>query len=425
MEAVPPMTSNGAEEGERRRNGPRGHRRGSHQQSIQSNNQARREPRPPRPPFTNGGDQGQPQQIRPRNPRPSKPRTFQLGPLPPLTNSGGLTQDVAGAEQIAKAARKQFKIPASQPPEPGNPAVQELETLLGMGDQPADSRAAVQLLARNPDALAGIQGATTDRRPHYLRAQNIPIRNPPSGGNQNQRQNQNQSRNDSNNSNQSQLHALLRSSAILSQPSPPLNGQNPADSWRRPAGNQRPHNRPPGQGQYAPPVRQNHGGHRSNVARVMGTRFQEPAVNVRQVLELLESVPNPWSNTTQPFPSAYHFTLTHPDPRSIIPRELLDRARQSALTIAILESWRASEPSQKNKEIVVRILNQVNAVFKERYGQRFNFVIEPFGSVSWGGETGDTADVDMTLKVSEMLALVCVMADIMSQDFDRPFGCEL
>lgn len=49
----------------------------------------------------------------------------------------------------------------------------------------------------------------------------------------------------------------------------------------------------------------------------------------------------------------------------------------------------------------MRILNQVNSVFRERYGQRFHFVIEPFGSVSWGGETGDTADVDMTLKVSQ------------------------
>jgi hypothetical protein len=404
MEAVPPATSNGAEDGERRANAPRGNRRGNHQQSGPPVNQGNREPRAPRPPFRNGGEQRQPQQPRPRNPRPSKPQTFQLGPLPPLPTAGGSAQDAARAEQIAKAARKQFKIPASQRPEPGNQAVQDLGTLLGMGDQPFDSRAAVQFLARNPDALAGIQGATTDRRPHYLRAQNITPRNGPNDADQTQHRNQDQRRNNPNNAvnpNQNQLHALLRGSTILSQPSQPLNGPNPADSWRRPPGNQRPQPRPPVPSQYVPPVRQFPAPHRSHVARIIGTRFQEPAVNVRQVLELLESVPNPWSSATQPFASAYQHTLTHPDPRSIIPQQLLNPSRQSALTIAILESWRASEPSKENKEAVVRILNQVNSIFKERYGQRFHFVIEPFGSVSWGGETGDTADVDMTLKVSQ------------------------
>lgn len=406
MEAVPPSTSTGAEEGERRRNVPRGNRRGNHHPSAQPNNQGNRECRGPRSPFMNGGDQRLPQQPRPRNPRPrnprpSKPQTFQLGPLPPMPTTGQSAQDVVRAQHIANAARKQFKIPASQRPSPGNQAVEELGTLLGMGDQPFDGQRVATFLARNPTALAGIQGATTDRRPHHLRAQNIPNRNNANNANQNQNATRNNPINANQNQNQNQLHALLQGSTILSQRNQPLNGQDMNQSWRRPAGNQYPQPRPPAPSQYVPPVRQNHGGPRLHVARIMGTRFQEPAVNVRQVLELLEKVPNPWPNVTEPFPSAYHYTLTHPDPRSIIPQELLDRSRQSPLTIFILESWRASEPSQQNKQAVVRILNQVNAVFQERYGQKFNFVIEPFGSVSWGGETGDTADVDMTLKVSE------------------------
>jgi hypothetical protein len=138
---------------------------------------------------------------------------------------------------------------------------------------------------------------------------------------------------------------------------------------------------------------------RFDVAKIAGTRFQSPATNVQEVMKMLASIPNPWPPTTQSFPSAYLYTMTHEDPRSEIPPLLLDPARHSALSISILKSWQASEPSADSKYAVVRILNQVNAVLQERYGQWWNFAIEPFGSVSWGGETGDTADVDMTLKV--------------------------
>ena len=310
----------------------------------------------------------------PRGPRPAKPETFQVGPLDPLPKQGQSTQDLTRATQRQNAERKQFKVPASQQlaqraiaSAAGRDIGSPLRVVEG---QPSDGQRAVALLRRNPSHLAGIFGATTDRRPGYLRAQNMP----------NQAIQQDYAREEEN------------TSALVP-------GRNQDDSWRRsPNGKQNPRTHPQfpasyGHSRFNAPAR-------PQVANIAGTRFQNPATNVREIIEMLDRVPNPWPSTTQPFPSAYRYTLTHPDPRSQIPAHLLDPTRHSPLSTSILESWRASEPSRTNKETVARILNQVNAVFRERYGKRFNLVIEPFGSVSWGGETGDTADVDMTLKVS-------------------------
>lgn len=247
--------------------------------------------------------------------------------------------------------------------------------LMVVDGQPFDGQRAAAFLARNPSYLAEIPGATTDRRPGYLRAQNIPSNRP------------------------TQVPQQRPSQQNGNTNIPLVRNQN--DSWRRPAiapVPTKPQPQVPAHA-YGPP-RSNPAIHRSQVANIAGTRFQHPATNTREVMEMLDRVPNPWPSTTQPFLSAFRYTLTHPDPRSEIPPHLLDPTRHSPLSTAILESWRASEPSKANKETVVRILNQVNAIFRERYGQRYKFVIEPFGSVSWGGETGDTADVDLMLKVS-------------------------
>lgn len=370
MEAVPASASTGTEEGERRRNASRGTHRGNGPPSMRPHHQGIRDGRGPRPPFVNGADQRHSHQPRPRLPPPNKPQTFQLGPLDPLPTAGQSAQAVARAQKVADAAKKQFKVPRSQRSVPSEfRAEEDIGTPLGSGtDSPS-----VAFMARNPTYLAGIQGSTTDRRPGYLRSQNIP-----------------------NNATQSQPRPGPRNNTAR-QPSLNPNERSNGDSWRRPPpGNHTPRPRPPVQGLYRGPARPIQ---RTNVANIIGTRFQEPAVNVREVMEMLARVPNPWPNMTRPFASAYRYTLTHPDPRSHIPQEMLDESRQSAISVSILKSWQASEPSQENKDAVVRILNQVNAVFHDRYGQKYNFVIEPFGSVSWGGETGDTADVDMTLKV--------------------------
>jgi hypothetical protein len=328
----------------------------------------------PQPGFTN--EARQQSGPRPRAPRPPKPQTFQLVPLDPLPREGQSAQHVARAAQRQAAGRKQFKVPASvRSAQAGTAAIGEDVGIPFMGGngQPFDGQAAAAFLARNPGHLAGIYGATTDRRPGYLRAQNIPGNPRPQGS-------------------LAEIRPANRSAQSMNQ----------SDSWRRPANE--PHNP-----RFRPQVPASNAGYgrrpnpnpcRFNVANVTGTRFQHPATNMREVIEMLDRVPNPWPPATQPFPSAYRYTLTNPDPRSEIPPALLDPTRHSVLSTSILESWRASEPSKENKEAVVRILNQVNAIFQDRYGKRFRFVIEPFGSVSWGGETGDSADVDMMLKVS-------------------------
>ncbi|GHJ88447.1 hypothetical protein NliqN6_4849 [Naganishia liquefaciens] len=316
----------------------------------------------------------------PRVQRPAKLETLQLGPLDSLSKQGLSTQDLARATLRQNAEKNQFKIPASQRLAQNAIAVATArahgDPLTILDGQSFDGQHAAAAIARNPAHLAGIHGAKTDRRPGYLRAQNMPAK-----------------------------VSQKISAGAPGGTSAPGAFSNQNDSWRRrPDATQNARAQPQIR-TFSGQSRSNAAPVRSQVANIAGTRFENPATNMREVIEMLDRVPNPWPSTTQPFLSAYRYTLTHPDSRSQIPVQVLDSTRHSALSAAILESWRASEPSQANRETVARIVNQVNAVFRERYGKRFDLVIEPFGSVSWGGETGDTADVDMTLK-----------------DFARPFG---
>lgn len=350
----------------------------------------------------------------PQRKRAQRPQTFQLGPLDPLPTGVRSPQDIIAAAQRTKGEARRYK-----PSKPRGPAVISPSAERGFdglriaedvgvsifpsGDQPYDTRSAVAALARNPEHLAGVHGATTDRRPHYLRAQNIreaetkkPLRPPVHFGNQ---------------------AGSVRPNHVNGR-HPPVHLGNPlgheptvADrqNWRRPPGGNVDQSR---NNQQLPRIQQTNQQFRNNpyqpnaprfginVTHIAGTKFERYDYNLRQVKAIMERVPNPWPEGTKPYASPYYYSLTHPDPRSHIPDNVLVLAQQSPLSLAILESWKASEPSRENKETVVRIVNQVNAVLTERYGRMWNFVVEPFGSVSWGGETGDTADVDLTLRVS-------------------------
>ncbi|KAJ9106245.1 hypothetical protein QFC21_001390 [Naganishia friedmannii] len=346
--------------------------------------------------------------------RPQRPQTFQLGPLDPLPTGVQSPQDIIAAAQRARDETRRYKPakprgPAALSPsaERGFDGLRIAEdvgvSILPDGNQPFDARAAVAALAKNPEYLTGVHGATTDRRPHYLRAQNIreaeakkPLHPPVHFGNQ--------------------AGPVIPNRDNGRRPPVHLGRQlGPTaadrDNWRRPPGGnvdqsrmQQPRIQQTNQFRDNP-YQPNTPRFGINVTHIAGTKFERHDHNLRQVMTILERVPNPWPEGTKPYPSSYYFSLTHPDPRSNIPGNVHSLAQQSPLSLAIMESWKASEPTRENKETVVRIVNQVNAVLAERYGKRWNFVVEPFGSVSWGGETGDTADVDLTLR-----------------DFDRPFG---
>ncbi|KAJ9124177.1 hypothetical protein QFC22_000974 [Naganishia vaughanmartiniae] len=351
---------------------------------------------------------------RTKNKRAPRPQTFQFGPLDPLPTGVQSPQDVVAAAQRAKGEARRYK--PSKPREPtalspsaerGFDGLRIAEDvglpILPNGNQPFDAKATVAALARNPEYLAGVHGATTDRRPHYLRAQNIreseakkPLRPPVHFGNQPGPTIPNRN------------HGRHPPVHLGNQLGPTIADR---ENWRRPPASSldqshiqqsRAHQANQSRGNLYQPNTPRFG---INVTHVAGTKFERHDHNLRQVMAILERVPNPWPEGTKPYPSPYYYSLTHTDPRSNIPNDIFALAQQSPLSLAIIESWKASEPSQANKEAVVRIVNQVNAVLKERYGNRWNFVVEPFGSVSWGGETGDTADVDLTLR-----------------DLDRPYG---
>jgi hypothetical protein len=90
------------------------------------------------------------------------------------------------------------------------------------------------------------------------------------------------------------------------------------------------------------------------------------------------------------------------DPREDIYPPLLNGP--SRFTKECVDSWRGSLPPADVQETISRIIWNVNEVIADRW-PRLRFVVEPFGSVSWRGQTGSQGDLDLVLR-----------------DYSRPFG---
>jgi hypothetical protein len=114
-----------------------------------------------------------------------------------------------------------------------------------------------------------------------------------------------------------------------------------------------------------------------------------------QVLELLKAAPSVFPDHDGPFLTAYAQTLIDRDPREEIYPPILQDA--DSFTLTCIESWRNSLPSEEVRETVSRIIWNVNEVIAARW-PRMNFVVEPFGSVSWRGQTGGQGDLDLVMR---------------------------
>ena len=121
-----------------------------------------------------------------------------------------------------------------------------------------------------------------------------------------------------------------------------------------------------------------------------------------QLLELLKVAPSAFPDQDGPFLTAYARTLTEQDPRQHIYPPLLENP--SRFTKECIDSWQESLPPADVQETISRIIWNVNEVIASRW-PRMTFVVEPFGSVSWRGQTGSSGDLDLVLR-----------------DYSRPLG---
>lgn len=106
--------------------------------------------------------------------------------------------------------------------------------------------------------------------------------------------------------------------------------------------------------------------------------------------------------------SPYVQLLSRPSPRHTVPQHLRDPDGEDPLQQSLMLAWQKAEPSAKQKRNVAALLEKLSVVINERLGwpnsssvkgQR-RFEVDVFGSVSWGGETGESGDLDLVVLVS-------------------------
>ena len=109
-----------------------------------------------------------------------------------------------------------------------------------------------------------------------------------------------------------------------------------------------------------------------------------------------------------PPPSPYALYSSQLSPRLGTPNSLLNPSPPDPLQTTILQSWAGAEPSQANKDYLANFLENLSVIINSALGGpgvetlkgRRRFELDVFGSVSWGGTTGLSGDLDLVLLVS-------------------------
>jgi len=107
---------------------------------------------------------------------------------------------------------------------------------------------------------------------------------------------------------------------------------------------------------------------------------------------------------TDKFISPYTILNSTPSPRLNIPNPLSYPDPPDHLQQTIMASWKAAEPSIKTKEFVKKFLKSLSSIINARLAGRSEkrFEVDIFGSVSWGGETGQGGDLDLVIIDKEL-----------------------
>ncbi|WVQ96666.1 hypothetical protein IAU59_003772 [Kwoniella sp. CBS 9459] len=101
--------------------------------------------------------------------------------------------------------------------------------------------------------------------------------------------------------------------------------------------------------------------------------------------------------------SPYSLLLANPSPRLTVPPELLRPSKPDKLQTGIMNSWVQTEPSKESRTYKKEFLKTLTRLVNGRFGNLKltdgspRFKVDVFGSVSWGGETGKSGDLDLVI----------------------------
>ncbi|KAK8858589.1 hypothetical protein IAR55_002818 [Kwoniella newhampshirensis] len=98
--------------------------------------------------------------------------------------------------------------------------------------------------------------------------------------------------------------------------------------------------------------------------------------------------------------SPYTQLLSQPSARVTVPPSLISPSHPDTLQTTIMRSWIKTEPTAETKQYIKNILQTLTRVINGRFGSGSNskrFKVDVFGSVSWGGDTGKSGDLDMVI----------------------------
>lgn len=105
--------------------------------------------------------------------------------------------------------------------------------------------------------------------------------------------------------------------------------------------------------------------------------------------------------------SPYSQLLSRKSPRLTVSPHLMDRNGSDPLQRSLISAWKNTEPSQQKKQDVSDLLERLSVALNQYLGDRIStakgkrrFEVDVFGSVSWGGETGESGDLDLIVLVS-------------------------
>lgn len=109
----------------------------------------------------------------------------------------------------------------------------------------------------------------------------------------------------------------------------------------------------------------------------------------------------------------YERLLSLESPRLRVPSQYRFPARPDTLQSSLISSWMAAEPTEHRKLAIAQLTQRLTMLINRQFGPGTydigdRFIVDVFGSVSWGGETGRGGDLDLVIR-----------------DKDWPQGCEL
>ena len=106
--------------------------------------------------------------------------------------------------------------------------------------------------------------------------------------------------------------------------------------------------------------------------------------------------------------SPYQQLISRQSPRHGIPAHVMDAQMKDPLQHTLMKAWQDTEPTKARRSYISGLLEELSVLVNQKLawagsspikGKR-RFEVDVFGSVSWGGETGASGDLDLVILVS-------------------------